>query len=511
MMPNYDKLFTRRSKFYSANIHIWKKIYAAYCGGSKYIKTALIPHVAENKLEFSERANRAIYLNIPRKITDMVTEYLFRSEPDRTNARKDISLDFDRNGMSVNLLMQQAQIINFLFGIAWILVDYPQVSGRIDLEGKQKGRIRPFARVLLPHNVKDWAFGNDGKLLWVLIEEHFEKKDDPFADPVDGIRIRLWTRTDWQLFEKVNSEIKLIAKGIHNLGEVPVIRWVNPNGYKLCNTHFFEDIVRISDAILNEISEAQMNTIKQMFGLLVVSQTFAECGGAPMVNTEIRDGETAEQAAIRQEREKETYRFTLSRMSSIFESAEEKGLTRYISPSGTETASIISFIQFLQNALNDVLRMALQSNSKTAQTAESKAWDNHNAQQFFAERAARLEEIEKRIWELMHQWDTSVSVPQISYAKEFSISDLSTMVNCLMDLSSFDVSEEFSREVCSKALMLLDKLDRIPQERYKLIEDGIRNKKFDLIPQMKINVDGSINSKSAIKSTEQTGKENETE
>ena len=251
-MPNYDKLFTRRSKFYSANIHIWKKIYAAYCGGSKYIKTALIPHVAENKLEFTERANRAIYLNIPRKITDMVTEYLFRSEPDRTNAREDISLDFDRNGMSVNLLMQQAQIINFLFGIAWILVDYPQVSGRIDLDGKQKGRIRPFARVLLPHHVKDWAVGNDGKLLWVLIEEHFEKKDDPFADPVDGIRIRLWTRTDWQLFEKVNSEIKLIANGIHNLGEVPVIRWVNPNGYKLSFTEYAE----------SELDRAEQETIK---------------------------------------------------------------------------------------------------------------------------------------------------------------------------------------------------------------------------------------------------------
>lgn len=494
-MPDFNKLFSRRSKFYTSNISIWRKSLAAYCGGSRYIRTALIRHVAENKLEFSERLGRAIYLNLPRKITDMVTEYLFNTEPDRTNAQEEILKDFDRNGMSVNEVMQQAQIINFLFGIAWILVDYPSISGKVDLETKQKKKIRPYVRVLMPMSVKDWAYGDDGELLWVLIEENFERKEDPFADVVEGKRIRLWTRTEWKLYEKVNYETKEIASGFHNLGKVPMILWVDANGYKLCPSYWFEDVVRISDAILNEISEAQMNTIKQLFGLLIVSQTFAECGGAPMVNTEIMEGETAEQASARQEREKETYRFTLSRMSSIFENAEEKGLTRYISPSGAETNSIISFIQFLQNALQDVLRMALQSSSKAAQTAESKQWDNHNAQQFFAERALRMEEIENSIWELMNLWDASVTVPQVSYSKEFSITDLSTMVNCLMDLSSFDVSDEFSREVCSKALMLLDKLDRIPQERYKEIESQIRDKMFHALPKM--NVDGVTNTKPA--------------
>lgn len=498
-MPDLNKLFSRRSKFYSANISIWKKILAAYCGGSRYIRTALIRHVAENKLEYAERLGRAIYLNLPRKITDMVTEYLFNNEPDRSSAEEDLLKDFDRNGMSVNEVMQQAQIINFLFGVCWILIDYPSIAGKVDLETKQKKKIQPFARVLMPMSVKDWAYGEDGELLWVLIEENFERKEDPFSDAVEGVRVRLWTRTEWKLYEKVDHETREIASGNHNLGKVPMIRWVDANGYKLCPSYWFEDVVRISDAILNEISEAQMNTIKQLFGLLIVSQTFAECGGAPMVNTEIMEGETAEQAAARQEKEKETYRFTLSRMSSVFESAEEKGTTRYISPSGVETSAIISFIQFLQNALQDVLRMALQSSSKAAQTAESKEWDNHNAQQFFAERAMRMEEIENAIWEIMNLWDGSVAVPQVSYSKEFSITDLSTMVSCLMDLSSFDVSDEFNREVCSKALMLLDKLDRIPQERYQEIEKGIKEKLFTSpLPKMKLPVDGLPQDKQEI-------------
>lgn len=490
--PKLDYLFTRRSKFYTANIAAWRRILDAYCGGGNYIRKALIQHVAENRLEFAERRRRAIYLNIPRKITDMVCEYIFSTEPDRTGAPEEIVNDFDRAGMTVDEVMRQAEIVNFLFGVAWILVDYPQVAGRVDLETKVRQRIRPYARVLMPHMVKDWAYGSDGNLLWVLIEEHFESKNDPFEPEKSGTRYRLWTREEWYLYERVEFETREVGHGSHQLGRVPVIRWMDANGYKFCSSHWFEDVVRISDAILNEISEAQMNTIKQLFGILVVSETFANCSGENLIDPTPRPGETQEQALVRTAREKESYRFTLSRTSSIFETAEEKGLTRYVAPTGTETAAIISFVQFLQNALNDVLRMALQSSSKSAQTAESKEWDNHNAQQFFAERAGLVESVERKIWELMHEWDRSVPIPKISYSREFSITDISTMVSCLMDLSSFDVSDEFSREVCDKALVLLDKLDRIPQDRYDLIKKQIAQKTFDKMPSM-LKVDELIN------------------
>ena len=92
----------------------------------------------------------------------------------------------------------------------------------------------------------------------------------------------------------------------------------------------------------------------------------------------------------------------------------------------------------------------------------------------------------------MHEWDRSVLIPKVSYSREFSITDISTMVSCLMDLSSFDVSEEFSREVCDKALVLLDKLDRIPQDRYDLIKKQIAQKTFDKMPSM-LKVDELIN------------------
>lgn len=481
-----DILFSRRSKFYSANIRTWIRTLSAYAGGRQYIRKALIPHVAENSLEFGERLKRAIYLNIPRKITNMVCEFLFSSEPDREGANKDIVSDFSRTGLSANYVMQQAEIVNFMFGLCWILIDYPRTGGKIDLEAKQKQKIRPFARVLLPHVVKDWAYDSDGGLKWVLIEEKVELKDNPLEEAKDATHLRLWTKTDWSLYQKSDDGVKCLDTGKHNLGIVPVIRWIEPAGYGLCGNHWFEDVVGISDAILNELSEAQMNTIKQMFGILVVSQAFAQSGG--FVDRTPRPGETEEQAEARAAKEEQNYRFTLSRAASIWETADEKGLTRYISPTGTETQTIIDFVQFLQTALNDVLRMALTSSSKAAQTAESKSWDSHNAQQFFAARAGMLEEIETKIWEIMNKWDKEVPVPSVSYNREFSITDIQTAVTCLMDISSFDVDEEFTREVYDKALVLLDRLDRIPQDRYKTIKDKIAKKVIEMSPKpMKVD------------------------
>ena len=199
-MENANLIFSRRSKFYSANIATWKRTLAAYSGGRKYIRMALIPHAAENKLEFAERIRRGIYLNFPRKIASMITEFLFASEPDRDGAFEPVLEDFSMTGMNANYVMMQAEVINLLFGLSWVLVDMPSVSGKIDMETKQTQRIYPFARALMPMQVPDWAYAPDGKLLWAVVEERFERKDTPLKEPVDVVHRRVWYRYRCELY-----------------------------------------------------------------------------------------------------------------------------------------------------------------------------------------------------------------------------------------------------------------------------------------------------------------------
>ena len=497
-MESANLIFSRRAVFYSANLATWRRTLAAYSGGRKYVKIALIRHEAENKLEFAERIRRGIYLNFPRKVANMITEFLFASEPDRAGAFEPVLNDFSRTGMNANAVMMQAEVINLLFGLAWVLVDMPGVAGQIDMETKRKQRIYPFARALMPMQVPDWAYGSDGKLLWAIVEERFERKNSPLEEPVTVAQRRVWYRDRWELYEKSDLDIRKIAEGKHNLGCVPLVKWQEATGYGISHAHWFEDIVGVSDAILNALSESEMNIIKQMFGMLVVSRSFAECNGE--VNLDPKEGESEAQA--RYEQAKESYRQELSRTSALWEDAvlQESGLTRYISPSGAETEAILNWIKFLRESMTDILRLALQSSSKAAQTAESKEWDSNNAVKFLSARALALEEIETQIWEIMNKWDAEIKVPKVSYGRDFSINDIKSATECLMDISSFDAGEEFTRAVYDKALVLLDRIDRLPQSQYEKIKNEIKQMKIEKpqLPGM-MSVDDLLKGKSTIK------------
>jgi hypothetical protein len=67
-----------------------------------------------------------------------------------------------------------------------------------------------------------------------------------------------------------------------------------------------------------------MNTVKQMFGMLVVSESFAR--GAQKLSSSAS--------------KTENFSATVARSAAIIEAVDEKGISRFISPSGVETATI---------------------------------------------------------------------------------------------------------------------------------------------------------------------------
>ena len=219
--------------------------------------------------------------------------------------------------------------------------------------------------------------------------------------------------------------------------------------------------MRISDAILNNESEAQMNIVKQMFGLLVISDSFAR-GARPVPGS----GNGAE---------KEKFSHLLARSAAIWESPEEKGISRYISPSGTDTSAIRAENDALKRELFDVVGMALVQPSRAAQTAEAKAWDHHQIKQFLASRVDQLEQAEVRCWELMHGFDPTIPVPSIAYNREFAVTDLKSSIESLVELKRFSGGLEYRREVARTALFLLEKVRKIDPERREQIRREIES------------------------------------
>ncbi|MBR2626201.1 MAG: hypothetical protein IKD23_07395 [Lentisphaeria bacterium] len=455
-MNNNNYIFQRRNAEYTANEKRWKRSGEAYSGGREYIEQALIRHVSEINLEFSERRSRAYYFNYPRAIARRITQYALSIDPIRRNADPELVEDWSRTGLRTNDVMRQLSTLLNVYGRAWLQVEMPLFDGNPSRQEAKERCLRPYARALSPLQVVDWSTGADGKLLWALVAEEEIDSSDPFAPPVRHRRRRLYDRNSWRLFEAASSGAKEIASGVNPTGTVPLIPVVEPDGFGLAANHWFEDVVRISEAIMNNESEAQMNTVKQMFGMLVVADSFAR--SARKISAD--------------ESKDENFSAIVARSAAIVESVEEKGISRFISPSGIATDTIREENRYLKQELYDVVGLAVQGNSREGQSSESKAWDFQNVSQFLAARADLLEQAELDAWKLMRRYDLDLAVPDVRYNRRFAVNDLAGGIAGLLQLSEISAGKSYRKAVGRTAVELLDNIGYVGiREKEKIINE----------------------------------------
>ncbi|MBQ9786597.1 MAG: hypothetical protein IJW33_00310 [Lentisphaeria bacterium] len=455
-------IFYRKHADYLANERSWRRSMEAYSGGREYIEQALVRHVSEIDLEFAERRRRAYYFNYPRAIARRITQFALSVDPVRQGADPELVEDWSRTGLRTNDVMRQLSTLLNVYGRGWLLVEMPLFSGSPSRLQAKTERLRPYVRALSPLLVTDWAYGEDGRLLWALIAEEEYCCSDPFTPAKKIRRRRLYDRNCWRLYENGAEGVKEVASGINPTGAVPLVSVCEPDGFGLSANHWFEDVVRISEAIMNNESEAQMNTVKQMFGMLVVSDSFAR--SARKFGSE--SGNSSNFSA------------TVARSAAIVESVEEKGISRYISPSGIATDTIRAENRYLKQELYDVVGLAVQGSSREGQSSESKAWDFQNVAQFLAARADLLEQAELDAWKLMRRYDLDLSVPEVRYNRRFAVNDLSAGIAGLLQLSGIHAGDAYQRAVGRTALELLGNIGHVSlKEKESIINDIYKEEK----------------------------------
>lgn len=462
-------ILKRTHPFYDMKKPAWERCRNAYGGGGAYIKTALVRHISEIKEEFLERLDRAYYFNWPRKIASIITQYVMATRPQRTGAMPEMVEDWSRTGLRVDEVMRQFSTMLNIYGCAWLCVDMPTFDGVKTKADEIKERLRPYVIALSPMDVPDWCYGDDGRLLWVITDERRQDRTDPTIQPVDIHIRRLWTRQSVIVIAEYSSGQKTVTEIVHGLGEVPFVRAVEADGFGIGASHWFEDVVRISDAILNNESEAQMNVIKQMFGLLVVSESFAANAGHAVA----RDAEGNEREV--------PMSAVIARSAAIIESPEDKGTSRYISPGGAENSVIRADNEALKRLLFESIGLSVTKDTKMVESAEAKQWDFQNVEQLMRTRADLMEQSEMEAWRLLNLWQGTIPIPEIQYNRSFAILDLKESVATLMELSSFNAeSETYQREIGKTAVNLLNRLRQVPQDKQDDIASELDSMSFHL-------------------------------
>ena len=472
-------IFKRKHNDVCDNETVWEESLRAYKGGNAHIKEALVKHVSELDAEFEERIKRAHYFNYPRAIAQRITSFALAVEPKRFNAEQEIISDFNRSGLRANDVMRQVSTFLSVFGRLWVYVAMPHFEGTVTLDRVNKERLWPYAKVLSPLDVKDYAYAADGRLAWAIIEEKHVYDNDPFTDNVKATRRRLWTRAMWQLYERGINGDTLIEEGMNATGVIPLVEVSEPDGFALNANHWFEDVVRISNSIMNNESESQMNVVKQLFGLLVVSDSFSR--GAKKAELKETD------------KNKDSFAMIVSRSFAAIESPEERGITRYVSPQGAETEAIRKENDALKIELYEVVGLAMQSRSREAQSRDYKSWDFQNVAQFLANRADILENAERKIWEEMNRLDPTVSIPEITYNRKFAVRDLEKSIQGLLQLSTLpDAGIEFKRQTLRAGKELLNDISEIDEQTDNAINKEIDTTEPAPVPEFSFNATGNV-------------------
>lgn len=461
---DFYKFFERQNPFFAAKANQWRRNRAAYSGGKEYVGIALIRHLSEIEEEFAERKKRAYYCNWPRKIARIITQYVLSVHPERDNVAPEFLEDWSRTGLRTNEVMRQFSTMLNVYGCAWLAVDMPFFEGPKSRADELRERLRPYVTALSPLSVPDWCYGADGKLLWAITEETAIDNSDPFRDPQKKTIRKLWERDKVTVFTRLEDGTTQEAPPIfHALGAVPFVRAVEVDGYGMQSNHWFDDVVAIGDAMLNNESEAQMNAVKQMFGLLVVSESFV-LNSTPSAEDK-EEGKPGKLSSV------------IGRSAAVVESPEDKGITRYISPSGIENAVLRTENLALLRAMFETVGLATSKDTKMVESAEAKLWDFQNIEQYMRSRADQLEQCELQAWELLKLWQPTLSVPNISYNRNFAVLDLKESIAALLELSSFNGENVvYQKEVGKTALNLLNRLRQLPagiqEEILKAIDAG---------------------------------------
>lgn len=496
-------IFERKHPYYVKTLPIWIRATNAYKGGRSYVRKTLTKHPSETDEEFKYRQEHSYNINLIKYSSHKFGDYIFSKPPRRIKANADIVKDFDRKGKDANAVMREIFDYYTIYGLSWIFVDMPVLEGNlISLDVKQNDKIRPYVNAVAPMDVPDWDFDDKGDLNWIIREEVITDKSNPFVKPVRKKRRTLYTKEYWQTFDIIldsgdgvvpTSTVIVGDKHYHTLGTVPVMAYTTILFNKYFNQPTIDDVLTIHDAVLHSESELVTNILKQTYGQLVLpasTNVMAQRIKSRLVQDDptLNVNDPRVQDVIRQE-----VNLVLSRTKHITEDSDERGTARYIQPAGANIETIIKADDRLVSMIIKLYGFMVGVETSQRESAESKSADNISLAAQLTSIATRLEELELKIWELLSVYDSTISVPEINYNKNYDINELKAVIATLVELVNIDAGENYQKEVKRTALHVLDRIKRISDDSYELIEKDIEANKMTGVP---ITIDAQASHKS---------------
>jgi hypothetical protein len=236
MTDEIKKLLESRHPEYEEHLAHWKFLEETYEGGREWFKANIFQFVKEGPIEFEKRVERAYRFNHTKQVVDQVDKYVFkmpiaRKVDDAPDAIQAFWKRATRSGLDIDTFAKRISNATSIYGRVWVVVDSNVKAGEVKtLKDEKTGTGKVYAYIVRPQEMLDMSYDEVGDLNWALIKECRRDDEDPMnSSRKEKNQFRLWTRTEWKLFEiqkPKGGKLRYVEidAGLHDLKVVPIVQ-----------------------------------------------------------------------------------------------------------------------------------------------------------------------------------------------------------------------------------------------------------------------------------------------
>lgn len=362
----------------------------------------LVQYPRESKEKFARRNEVAFYASPLASACSAFCGHLTTKPVSRdipNELYKAIADDADGKGNGIDIFWQEFAYNAKARGSMLLLVDMPTMEAQ-NLSSQISQRIVPYWTPILPELVTDFEVGDDGKFNFVKFSGFYTKEDGSNVSCV-----WYFDRTRWECRD---GEDKVLAGNEHPLSECPVLIFTEGGDFP----HFgsFSSIADIARRLFNLDSELDEILRSQTFSLLTMQ--------VPENSTDAAKLAAAQVAGQ-----------TIGTSNLLVHSGSTPS---FIAPSDGPANVYMERIKALRSQISEIGLQVSVVDSFQSGIALQMRFQMINAE--LSKFAARLEDLERRAWELSRQWLGMIEAPSIAWPRDFNIADVEKELTILQQM-----------------------------------------------------------------------------
>lgn len=364
----------------------------------------LVRYPRESDLKYARRNELAWYASPLMQVAARFVGYIASRPPVRElphELYEGMTADVDGKANDIDVFWQQFMVHAKARGSMLLLVDMPPTVAP-NLAAQIQARSAPYWTMIAPELLTDYEVGDDGKFNFAAFSGNYTKED--------GKRVACTWRFDREGWQASDQEKRVLDAGDHPLGECPLLIFTEGSDFPCFGP--FSAIADLSKRVFNLHSELDEILRAQTFSLLTMQ-----------VSENSTDAEKIRAAQVAGE--------TIGTSNLMVHSGSTPS---FIAPPDGPARVYLDTIKMVETKIEEIGLDVRGSNAQESGIALQMRFQALNTA--LGSFAARMEDLERRAWELSRRWLGMTQAPGTEWKRDFNMADIEKEMTVLQQMQA---------------------------------------------------------------------------